>query len=380
MNIKELLNDNNISFREDNHGRLYVKINNKTRGYMTVRKDGKVSWRAKFDGINRETHRFDNAEEIVATIDELKKQKTNLKVIPRTPSPVKVKADYEYNYTDNDKKLIPEMFAYHERTDRLNNIHTLERALADGENVLLEGPTGTGKTTMVRFYCAKHKLPYKRVSLNGGATADDLVGHYILESNGDGNVKTIWIDGVLGQAMVNGWVLVIDEINGAPAEILFVLNSVLDKERILVLSQKDGQIIKPHKNFRVVATCNPTEQGYAGTNEINEALRDRFETTLKVDYNESVENKILKEIGIDTETRKDIMEFTKFVRESYAKSEIITPFSTRSVMNLAKFVNQGVPDLILNRFRDSERAVISDLLDVFIHKRKTIETILNDMS
>jgi len=265
--------------------------------------------------------------------------------------------------------LIPKNFTYfpREMLNKTTDVKLLEQAMKRIDDILLIGPTGSGKTALIRYYCAIHNKPYHRVSLNGGATAEDLIGHYILKDH-----HTEWVDGVLTQACKNGWTIVLDEINSAPPEVLFILNSLLDDERILILSSKDGEIVTPHPDFRFVATCNPSEQGYAGTNEMNEALLDRFETILFIDYSDDVEINILNNLGIKGETQKNFREFTRRIRDGYNRGEVLTPFSTRSLINLVNFFNLGQTELILNRFKLDEKNYVEDLLDIFIHKNRPV--------
>jgi len=265
--------------------------------------------------------------------------------------------------------LIPKEFNYFPRqiTDNETDVKLLEQAMDRVDDVLLIGPTGSGKTALVRYFCALHGRAYHRVSLNGGATAEDLVGHYILKDH-----HTEWVDGVLTQACRNGWTIVLDEINAAPPEVLFILNSLLDDERILILSSKDGEIVTPDPDFRFVATCNPSEQGYAGTNEMNEALLDRFETILYIDYSVDVENQIMEQHGVKGEVQKNFREFTRRIRDGYLRGEVLTPFSTRSLINLIKFFKINQTDLILNRFKQDEKNYVEDLLDIFIHKNRPV--------
>jgi len=343
--------------RKDKYGRLFPNVKGKTAGYISDTNKG-VSWNANF-GSGRETKK-------ISDIDELKNVVENFgKPISRPSGMVSQTLEVD------DNALIPESFIYHPRKldHGETDVETFEWAMNTGRNVFLIGPTGSGKTALARYFCAKHKRPYRRFSFNGGCTVEDLIGHWVLK---DG--ATIWIDGILTQAARRGWILVGDELNAASADVLFVLNSVLDDERILVLSQKDGEVINVHPNFRFVATANPTEQGYAGTNELNEALKDRFTgTILIIDYNDVVERKIVSSLIDDKNVVEDIMSFTKKIRRACLEDEIITPFSTRSVMALAELIRDKKPALIVNRFRDSEKAVVMDTLEMFISKTKKVD-------
>ena len=371
--VEALVGTMGYTSKKDDYQGIYVKdSNHKTVAYISERKyglayqssvmeNGVAVWKTeRINDLTELSKKFGAPFGNPITKDEYKPTET--------PKPEIKVSDIMKSDIEKYKELIPSDFIYIERkiATGKTDLKEFEDAMMKQKNVLLEGPTGSGKTTMIRKFCAKHSLPYKRISLNGGCTVEDLVGHYVLR-----NMETAWIDGILTQAVRHGWVLAIDEINAAPSEVLFVLNSLLDDERVLILSSKDGEVVKPHPNFRAIATCNPTEQGYAGTNEINEALRDRFHFTFYIDYDEKVEEKLMKSMGLDEQKRKDIADFVSKIRESYAENETITPFSTRSVMNFAEMVKDGKEQLILNRFRSNERAIVSDLLDVFIYKKKS---------
>ena len=384
LKIKDIKTDNKVSIKEpDNQGRRVIYIKGKPYGKLSERKYG-ISWQ-RYENKKWQTDKIISIEDFEEKVHNIlgikykRKQKTieecnKENKISENEATLEVEIKQQKTEIEiNENYMIPKEFLYYPRSIEIGitDYEAFEKAMDDNKNVLLIGPTGSGKTTMVRYYCAKYKKPYARVSLNGGATVEDLVGHYILKTNGHGT-KTEWIDGILTQAVRYGWIIAIDEINAAPAEILFILNSLLDDERILILSSKDGEIVRPHPDFRVIATCNPTEQGYAGTNEINEALLDRFHRTFYIDYDVSIEKKILKKMGLQNEETNNIIEFTKKVRKSYTEGEIITPFSTRSVMNLAELMRTNQAKLIINRFRSNERLIISDLLDIFIYKTKSI--------
>lgn len=155
---------------------------------------------------------------------------------------------------------------------------TLAIGVRDNLPVILIGESGTGKTSAIRYLAAETQNGLRRVNLNGGTTADELVGRLLINDKG-----TYWVDGVLTEAMRNGEWIVLDEINAALPEVLFVLQSVLDDDGYLVLNEKDDkEIVHKHPNFRLFATCNPPE--YAGTKEMNKALLSRFAICISADF------------------------------------------------------------------------------------------------
>ncbi len=365
--------------KPDNQDRHLVKFGETTYGYVKERNYG-LSWQVKF---NKQwvTEKIDSSEKLNNKIKSIQDGK-------QITAQVKEKIKKEIEESPFSKvsvefqSLIPKNFKYFPRMleNGKSDYITFKESMSKidpPENILLKGPTGGGKTALCRKYCAMVKRPYHRLSLNGGCTVEDLVGHWIIRSR-NGVAETIWIDGILTKAMRYGWVLVIDEINAAPADVLFKLNSVLDDERILILSEKDGEIVQAHPDFRLVATLNPTELGYAGTNEVNEALADRFHTQLNINYNEKVEKKILKSMKIPQHIIEDIMIFTQKIRNAHTTNDIITPFSTRTLMNLARKIQTGDANLIINRFRLGDRAVIFDQLDMLIHKTQSVDRPIYD--
>ena len=145
-------------------------------------------------------------------------------------------------------------------------------AVAHNLPVLLIGETGVGKTLLIRHLAHETHNGLRRVNLNGMTTVDEFVGKLMINDSG-----TYWSNGVLVQAMEAGDWLLIDEINACLPEIAFCLHSLLDDDRMIVLTEYDGRTIRPHSNFRLFATMNPSEdRKYGGTKPLNEALLARF--------------------------------------------------------------------------------------------------------
>ena len=73
--------------------------------------------------------------------------------------------------------------------------------------------------------------------------------------------------------MKNGDWLILDELNLARSEILESLNRLLDDNKELFINELQIYV-KPHKNFRIFATQNPTT--YGGRKELSRAFKNRF--------------------------------------------------------------------------------------------------------
>lgn len=214
-----------------------------------------------------------------------------------------------------------------------NNEKVMEQiAIAIGKKmpVLLIGETGTGKTSIVRWLAQQTNNGFRRVNHNGGTEASDLKGRILLK-----NGQTVWVDGVLVEAMKHGLWYLADEINATGAEINFLYHSLLDDDGFIVLEENNGEIVKPHENFRFFASMNPPD--YAGTKELNKALMSRF-VVVKVDYPEpNIEASILHHrTGIPMEKAEALVAFASGVRANYVKQVANFTVSTRDLLQFAE--------------------------------------------
>lgn len=217
---------------------------------------------------------------------------------------------------------------------------------------LFEGETGTGKTLLVRNFCAKKKIPYARVNLSGGTTPDELIGRWVPTEEG----KFRWQDGTLTEFVRNGGVFVADEYNACPPEISLALNGLTDHERCLRLNDKDGELIYAHPDFFFVATINPASD-YDGRNKLDETIKDRFAVKLFFDYDDKIEEKLID--------NKDIRNLAKQLRKS---EQVNTPVSTRTLVQFCKnidvFGDKLAFEMFLNGFDSDERKPIENVFEM----------------
>lgn len=247
-----------------------------------------------------------------------------------------------------------------------NNKKILEQiGIAINENmpVLLIGETGTGKTSLVRFLASKTNNSFRRVNHNGATTIDDLLGHTLINQQG-----TFWQDGVLTEALRKGFWYLADEINASNADINFIYHSLLDDDGFIVLPENNGEIVKPHPNFRFFGAMNPSAD-YTGAKELNKALLSRF-VVIKTDYpNPAVEQKILvSRIGIDSKIANLMITFANEIRANHQKEKISFVLSTRELLTWSKLFltyQKFLPSAemsILNKVNADDFDAVKDLL------------------
>ncbi len=132
--------------------------------------------------------------------------------------------------------------------------------------LILQGPTGTGKSVMARIMANKAGAPLLNLQITDGTTVEDLMGSYVPNSEGGFD----FVEGPALKAYSGPYHLVVEEVNFGQTGVIACLNQITDDTPRIVYQ---GKTYYKHPDFVCYMTMNP---GYDGTNPLNVALKNRF--------------------------------------------------------------------------------------------------------
>ena len=155
---------------------------------------------------------------------------------------------------------------------RVRELDLILAALSAGCDLVLEGPPGTSKTTMLRAITREWGIPLIFVEGNNELTGAKLVGHHdpvrVLQE--DYNPEN-FVPGPLVEAMRKGGFLYIEELNRAPEDTLnMLLGAIADRQ---VAIPRVG-LVTAESTFRVIASMNPSDN--VGTSKLSAGMQDRL--------------------------------------------------------------------------------------------------------
>jgi len=244
----------------------------------------------------------------------------------------------------------------------------LVRSAMRGKNIMMTGPTGTGKTMAAKYLVTALNRP--DFYFNLGATQDPratLIGNtHFSKDTGTYFSESLFVKAI----QTENAVILLDELSRAHPEAWNILMTVLDpNQRYLRLDEKDGApTVKVAPGVSFIATANIGNQ-YTSTRKMDRALEDRF-VTIEMDALDSeLELQLLKMKypAADGQALKAIAEIAGATRKE-AKSEnskLTTVLSTRAAVESASLIYDGftlaeAAEVAIYPFFDDEGGVDSE--------------------
>ena len=158
---------------------------------------------------------------------------------------------------------------------------------AHNRRVMIQGYHGTGKSTHIEQVAARLNWPCIRVNLDSHISRIDLIGKDAIVLR-NGKQVTEFREGILPWALQNQVALVFDEYDAGRADVMFVIQRVLEVDGKLTLLDSN-KVIRPNPHFRLFATANTVGLGdttglYHGTQQINQGQMDRWSIVSSLNY------------------------------------------------------------------------------------------------
>jgi len=212
--------------------------------------------------------------------------------------------------------------------------------------VMIQGLHGTGKSTHIEQVAARLNWPCIRVNLDSHISRIDLIGKDAIVIR-DGKQITEFREGILPWALQTATALVFDEYDAGRADVMFVIQRVLEAEGKMTLLDQN-RVIRPHPAFRLFATANTIGLGdttglYHGTQQINQGQMDRWNLVATLNYlphEQEVAIVLAKVPEYDTEEGRKIVakmvRVAELSRTGFQSGDISTVMSPRTVITWAE--------------------------------------------
>lgn len=221
-------------------------------------------------------------------------------------------------------------------------------ALEAGKHILLEGPPGTSKSTLLRSIARELNIPIYIIEGNIDLTPAKLVGHFNPSKVMSDNYNPLYFEkGPLTKAMEEGGILYIEEFNRMPADVSNVL--ITPMEEGLMNIPRYG-LVQAHASFRVVAAQNPYDD--VGTVRVSRAFMDRI-CLIKMDYQSEEDEQEIVRIRTGSETPEIIAAAVDMVRRTRTHPEIKLGASVRAAIDLVDVFHS------LQRFNNNKQAAFT---------------------
>jgi cobaltochelatase CobS len=271
------------------------------------------------------------------------------------------------------KTFVPPIKKFDNYCPQEEAIYKVVLGMEMGDNINIAGPTGSGKSSMVEYICAKLKRPFIRMNGRGDIETSSFLGQIVVK---DGAL--VWKDGMFTVAVKHGAVFCSDEWTVNPPEINMAMQWVMEDGGKLLLSDcpEDEKLISPHKDFRLVCTDNTRGLGddkgaFAAVNVQNTATLDRFGTVLYLDYlDKAHETGVIKAAypNLTDALSSKMLQFAELIRRGYEEESLSLTMSPRTLLNWTKkslFFNDAGKALHVCFYEklpnDAERSHVKDL-------------------
>lgn len=218
---------------------------------------------------------------------------------------------------------------------RERELTSILAALAAGRDLLLEGPPGTSKSTILREITEHYGIPFVLVEGNADLTPAKLIGyHNPAQVVRHGYRPEDFVPGPLPQAMRDGGFLYIEEFNRVPEDTLNTLLTAMAEREITI--PRVGKI-EALPSFRIVAAMNPFDN--VGTARISVSIYDRL-CRLAMGYQSEAEERDIVALRTDGEKGRLVEAAVRITRQTREHEDARLGSSVRGAIDLVLVARQ----------------------------------------
>lgn len=202
-------------------------------------------------------------------------------------------------------------------------------AMNAGKHILLEGPPGTSKSTLLRKIGHAADILLFIIEGNIDLTPAKLVGYFNpAKVMADSYRPDYFEKGPLTKAMEGGGILYIEEFNRMPADVSNVLISPMEEGEMVIPRFGTVKAVRP---FTVIAAQNPYDD--VGTVRVSRAFMDRI-CLIKMGYQNEEEEKAIVRMRTGSKDRGTVSLAVRMVRATREHEDVKLGASIRAAIDM----------------------------------------------